>query len=46
MHDVPYVQSKHFGPEITATMSRICTELKKIIPKNKPIGIQVKKTLF
>ncbi|KAJ8971243.1 hypothetical protein NQ314_000805 [Rhamnusium bicolor] len=41
MHDVPYIQSKYFGPEITATMSRICTELRKIVPKNKPFGIQV-----
>ncbi|XP_056631618.1 uncharacterized protein F13E9.13, mitochondrial [Diorhabda sublineata] len=41
MHDIPYVQSKHFGPEVTASMSRICTELRKIIPRTTPFGIQV-----
>ncbi|CAH0547502.1 unnamed protein product [Brassicogethes aeneus] len=41
MHDVPYMQSKHLGPEIVATMSKICTELKKLIPGNVPCGVQV-----
>nr|CAH7719836.1 unnamed protein product [Callosobruchus chinensis] len=41
MHDVPYVQSKHLGPEITATMSRVCSEMRKIIPDSVPFGVQV-----
>lgn len=41
MHDVPYIQSKYFGPEVTATMCRVCTELRKMIPQSKPFGIQV-----
>ncbi|XP_050316279.1 uncharacterized protein F13E9.13, mitochondrial [Anthonomus grandis grandis] len=41
MHDIPYVQSKHFGPEIVATMSRVCTEIRKIVPLTTPCGIQV-----
>ncbi|KAJ8922104.1 hypothetical protein NQ315_004036 [Exocentrus adspersus] len=41
MHDVPYVQSQHLGPEVTATMCRVCAELRKIIPREKPFGIQV-----
>ncbi|CAG9824347.1 unnamed protein product [Phaedon cochleariae] len=41
MHDVPYIKSKHFGPETTAAMTRICTELKNIIPKKTAFGIQV-----
>ncbi|KAJ8950627.1 hypothetical protein NQ318_010826 [Aromia moschata] len=41
MHDVPYVQSKYFEPEVTASMTRICTELRKIIPKYIPFGLQV-----
>ncbi|KAF7269733.1 hypothetical protein GWI33_017251 [Rhynchophorus ferrugineus] len=41
MHDVPYIQARHFGPEITATMTRICTEIKTIIPNNLPCGIQI-----
>nr|XP_023023749.1 uncharacterized protein F13E9.13, mitochondrial isoform X1 [Leptinotarsa decemlineata] len=41
MHDIPYIQSKHFGPEVTATLTRICSELRKIIPNTTPFGIQV-----
>ncbi|XP_019868826.1 uncharacterized protein F13E9.13, mitochondrial isoform X2 [Aethina tumida] len=41
MHDIPYIQAKYLGPEITATMSRICTELRKIIPPTVPCGLQV-----
>ncbi|ENN71598.1 uncharacterized protein F13E9.13, mitochondrial [Dendroctonus ponderosae] len=41
MHDVPYIQSRDFGPEVTATMSRICTEVRKIVPKTVPCGLQV-----
>nr|CAI5866336.1 unnamed protein product [Callosobruchus analis] len=41
MHDVPYIQSKHFGPEITATMSRVCSEMRRIIPDSVPFGVQV-----
>lgn len=42
MHDVPYIKSEYFGPEITATMSRVCTEVKKLLPDKIPCGIQVK----
>lgn len=41
MHDVPYIQSKDFGPEITAMMSRICSDIKRIVPNNVPCGIQI-----
>ncbi|CAH1992479.1 unnamed protein product [Acanthoscelides obtectus] len=41
MHDVPYVQSKHFGPEIPAAMSRVCSEMRKIIPDSTPFGVQI-----
>ncbi|KAF2883042.1 hypothetical protein ILUMI_23119 [Ignelater luminosus] len=41
MHDIPYIQSKHFGPETTAIMTRICTEIGKIVPENVPCGIQI-----
>ncbi|KAF5284668.1 hypothetical protein FQA39_LY16950 [Lamprigera yunnana] len=41
MHDVPYIQSKHFGPEVIATMTRICTEVRRIVPENIPCGIQI-----
>lgn len=41
MHDVPYIQSKDFGPEITASMSRISTEVRHLVPNDIPCGIQV-----
>lgn len=41
MHDVPYIQSNHFGPEVVATMSAIAAALRNIVPKDIPLGIQV-----
>lgn len=40
MHDVPYVQEKHLGPEITASMTRVAIEMRKKGP-NLPMGIQI-----
>lgn len=40
MHDVPYVQEKHLGPEITASMTRVAIEMRKEAP-NLPMGIQI-----
>lgn len=40
MHDIPYVKSKELGPEIVSVMTRIATEVKKVIP-HIPCGIQV-----
>lgn len=41
MHDIPYIQSKHFTPETVATMTRICTEIRRIVPETVPCGVQV-----
>ncbi|PSN37376.1 Uncharacterized protein F13E9.13 [Blattella germanica] len=41
MHDIPYVQPKDMGPEITSFMTRICTEVRKILPSSIPCGVQV-----
>lgn len=41
MHDTPYVQSRHLGPETTAMMTRICTEIRKLAPESIPCGLQV-----
>lgn len=41
MHDIPYIQSSKFQPETVACLSRVCSELRKIIPSNIPCGIQV-----
>ena len=40
MHDVPYIQDKHLGPEITASMTRVAMELRKLAP-DTPMGIQI-----
>ena len=39
MHDLPYV--KDVGPEIIAAMTTACKEVRKIFPKDKPVGVQV-----
>lgn len=41
MHDVPYIQNKNLGPEITACMTRVATEIRKIIPADTPCGLQI-----
>lgn len=41
MHDIPYVRRKDLSPEIVSTMTRICTEVKKITPRSIACGIQV-----
>lgn len=46
MHDVPYIQSKHFTPEVTATLTRVATEIKRILPERTPCGIQVSRIYF
>lgn len=40
MHDVPYVQDRHLGAEITACMTRVAIELRKVAP-DLPLGIQI-----
>ncbi|XP_057379414.1 uncharacterized protein F13E9.13, mitochondrial-like [Daphnia carinata] len=39
MHDIPYVKGP-ISPEIIAAMTRICSDVKQILP-NTPCGIQV-----
>ncbi|OAD57448.1 Uncharacterized protein F13E9.13, mitochondrial [Eufriesea mexicana] len=41
MHDIPYVTSKHITPETTAMMTRICTEIKNVLPEKLPCGVQI-----
>jgi len=40
MHDIPYLKRK-VGPEIVTMMSVIAVEIRKIIPQERPIGIQI-----
>jgi uncharacterized protein len=41
MHDIPYVKSDKFGPEIVAGMTAVTGEVQKILNHKIPIGIQV-----
>lgn len=41
MHDIPYVQSKYFGPEVTATLTKVCWEIKRTLDSRIPCGLQV-----
>ncbi|XP_015181914.1 PREDICTED: uncharacterized protein F13E9.13, mitochondrial [Polistes dominula] len=41
MHDVPYVKSKDISSETTAMMTRICVEIRKVIPESIACGIQI-----
>ena len=36
MHDLPY--TKNVGPEIMTCMTSACKEVRKIFPKDKPVG--------
>ena len=39
MHDVPYLRGS-VGPEITAGMARVCSEVRRAVPK-LPLGVQI-----
>lgn len=41
MFDIPYLMGASLGPEVVATMTRVCQEVRSIIPKRIPCGIQV-----
>ena len=40
MFDVPYVTTQHSAPEVTAVMTRVCTQVKKCA-HNMAVGVQV-----
>ncbi|ESO94998.1 hypothetical protein LOTGIDRAFT_188821 [Lottia gigantea] len=40
MHDIPYLHTNQVGPEITATMSVVCSEVKRVFTPG-PVGVQV-----
>ncbi|KAG5679417.1 hypothetical protein PVAND_008984 [Polypedilum vanderplanki] len=41
MHDIPYVKSDKFGPEIVSSMTAAAIEVKNLCDSKIPIGIQV-----
>ncbi|XP_054917709.1 uncharacterized protein F13E9.13, mitochondrial isoform X3 [Dermacentor andersoni] len=40
MFDIPYVKPNQAGPELTSFMTRVCTEVKRILP-SLPCGVQI-----
>ncbi|PVD20677.1 hypothetical protein C0Q70_18835 [Pomacea canaliculata] len=40
MHDIPYLHTNAVGPEVTAAMSVVCSEVRKVFAP-KPVGVQV-----
>lgn len=44
MHDLPYVKSSQFGPEVIASMTAVTAEVQRVLlqeKRNVPVGIQV-----
>ena len=41
MFDVPYVTSMDSGPEVTAMMTRVTSEVRKVCPRSIPCGTQI-----
>ncbi|CAM1310170.1 Uncharacterised protein g5370 [Pycnogonum litorale] len=41
MNDLPYVQASKIGPEIVSSMTRICSEIRKVLPFPYPCGVQL-----
>jgi membrane complex biogenesis BtpA family protein len=41
MHDLPYVMPGDLGPESVSVMTAVCREVRKVWPKNLPVGVQI-----
>ncbi|XP_043216432.1 uncharacterized protein F13E9.13, mitochondrial-like [Amphibalanus amphitrite] len=41
MHDLPYCTGSQLGPEVTACMTRVASEVRRVIPASRPVGVQV-----
>ncbi|XP_017890266.2 uncharacterized protein F13E9.13, mitochondrial, partial [Ceratina calcarata] len=41
MHDVPYVRPQNLTPDVVAMMTRVCVEIRKVLPENIPCGVQI-----
>jgi uncharacterized protein len=41
MHDIPYIKSSKFSPEVIASMTAVTSEIQKILKNQIPVGIQV-----
>ncbi|XP_034254771.1 uncharacterized protein F13E9.13, mitochondrial isoform X2 [Thrips palmi] len=41
MNDIPYVRRQHLTPETAAVMTRVSSEIRKIVPQKIPCGVQI-----
>lgn len=41
MFDLPYVKVGDAGPEVTAVMSRVAVEVRRVTPPGMPLGVQI-----
>lgn len=41
MNDIPYLRPQHITPETVSIMTRVCSEVRKIIPTQIPCGVQI-----
>ena len=41
MHDIPYIKSSKFGPEIVASMTSVVSEIQSVLKRKIPLGVQV-----
>ncbi|XP_075230052.1 uncharacterized protein F13E9.13, mitochondrial [Lycorma delicatula] len=41
MHDIPYMQPPFIGPEITSSMTKVCSTVRNILQKDIKCGVQV-----
>lgn len=41
MFDIPYLHRRDLGPEVVACMTRICTEVRSLLPSHIPCGLQI-----
>ncbi|XP_064639898.1 uncharacterized protein F13E9.13, mitochondrial-like [Lineus longissimus] len=40
MHDIPYMHTESVGPEIVATMTAVCSQVRRLCPE-MPLGVQI-----
>lgn len=41
MHDIPYIKSSKFGPDVVASMTASIKEIKSVFKRKIPVGVQV-----
>lgn len=41
MHDLPYLRPRDLTPDVTAMMTRVCIEIKRVLPETIPCGVQI-----